>query len=669
MSSVSIRPESVSSFKPNSDSTTISKNNTQVINNNDKSRATDNDKSKANTTGRDDSFSGTGLESRDTRTETEHIKAEHDEYKAIPTKTKMMAFYMGLIASLGGFLYGYETGSTNNIISMQYFEEKFGTNSDFSTHERALFSGVLSLGTLAGALFAPFFSDRYGRRFLIICSTLTLFNLGSILQMAAYDLSILFAGRFFNGMGVGVISAVIPLYQAETSPKWIRGSVISCYQWSITWGLFISSAISQGTRTFDDARCYRIPVGLQFVWGTLFVLFMWTLPESPRFYIMKDDLDSAILSLAQIRRLKVDNRFLIEEMIEIKAAHDYEKSENDLTTWEFIKGFRKKPSQFKRIITGVFLQSLQQCSGINFIFYFGVDFFVRTGVSKSYLMSFVTYAVNVAFTIPGIILVELSGRRKVLLFGSMGMCVCNFIIAIVGASVKKSVIADKVMLSFVCVFIAIFAATWGPVVWVITGEIFPLGIRQKGVSICAATNWLINFIFAYITPYLIDNSTNKIHLGTNIFFLWGGFNLLGVFLVFFLVYETQGLMLEDIDELFRREKYSWRSEAMNKIILQEQQAQLEKEKNETIEAMRAMEKDDSSSSQKQYTSNEIDDYLHMVAMEQLRHEEQLQQQQQLQQQPAVLRGGDLYRSTTVPSAHSSDLQSESANFHFEGLYD
>lgn len=559
-----------------------------------------------------------------------------------------MAIYMGSIASLGGFLYGYMTGSTNNIIAMEYVKEKFAHSENFTTKETALFTGILSVGIFFGAFLAPFISDKYGRRFLILLSTFIFFNLGTILQMVAQDLSVFYCGRFFSGIGVGVISAVIPLYQAETSPKWVRGSIISCYQWAITWGLFISSAISQGTKGYNDSKCYRIPIGLEFVWAGLFTLFMWTLPESPRFHIMHDDIDKAILSLSKMRRMDVRNRDLIEEMIEIKAAHDYELSENDLTMWQFVKGFWTKRDQFKRITTGVLLQSLQQCSGINFIFYFGVNFFISTGVSKSYQMSLVTYAVNVIFTIPGIVLVETVGRRNVLFFGSIGMGVSNYIIAVVGATVD-SVIADKVMLAFVCVFIAFFAATWGPAVWVITGELFPLGIRQKGVSICACTNWLINFIFSYITPYLIDSNTNKIQLGTKIFFLWGSFNLFGAVITYLLVYETQGLMLEDIDELYRRTKLSWKSASLNKAILNEQALEHERE-DVAIDAVNAI------TTKVPTTTSEIDDYLAMVAEEQLRRQRSLDFQ------------GDLFRNPSAPSYHTASTGS-TGDFQYEGLYD
>jgi SP family sugar:H+ symporter-like MFS transporter len=266
--------------------------------------------------------------------------------------------------------------------------------------------------------------------------------------------------------------------------------------------------------------------------------------------VRKDDIHAAANALSRLRRVPPDDPGLIEELVEIKASHDYELSFGSYSIWDCFRSDKARPHQLKRLLTAVVLQAIQQCSGINFIFYYGVNFFTRTGVSNSYLISFVTYAVNVLATVPGLFLVEIIGRRKILMIGGSIMGLANLLIGIVGVT-ADSMVANKVMIAFVCLFIASFAATWGPVVWVVTGEIFSLGVRGKAVAISAATNWLVNFVFAYITPYLVDTGTHTAALGTNIFFMWGGFNLIGVVFVYFMVYETKGLSLEQIDELYR----------------------------------------------------------------------------------------------------------------------
>lgn len=466
-------------------------------------------------------------------------------------KSSVMAMMVGTFTALGGFLYGYDTGIINGLLEMEYVKENFASNGkSFAVPERAIITAVLSLGTFCGALIAPILSDRIGRRLTIIIVTTFVFNAGSILQILTSSVVLLCIGRFVSGLGVGVISAVVPLYQSESSPKWVRGAIISTYQWAITWGLLVASAVAQGTRVYLDARSYRIPVGLQFIWASLLSFGMYLLPESPRYYVKRDMLDDAILALSRLRRLPVDDETLVEELIEIKASHDYEASFGKTT---ILDCFRSGPSRHKqgfRMMVGLLLHAFQQCSGINFIFYYGVNFLAKVGITEPYLFSFITYAVNVVSTIPGIVLVETIGRRKLLIIGGVGMAIANFIVAIVGIT-TDGVISNKVLIAFLCVFIAFFASSWGPLVWVIVGECYPLAIRQKAVALTASTNWLVNFILSFITPFLVDTGSHTAALENKIFFIWGGFNAFGALFAFLCVYETKGLMLEEIDEMFK----------------------------------------------------------------------------------------------------------------------
>lgn len=458
---------------------------------------------------------------------------------------------VGLFAAVGGFIYGYDTGIINSISEMEYVRRTFASNGEsFTASEMSILTAILSLGTFFGALTAPLISDTFGRKVAIIFATFVVFIAGNLCQVAASTILLLCIGRFITGLSVGIISAVVPLYQAEASPKYLRGAIISTYQWAITWGLLVSSAISQATHSIDNSASYRVPIGLQFLWSLILGFGMLALPESPRFYVRKDDIQAAAKALSRLRRVPANDPGLIEELVEIKASHDYELSYGSYSTWDCFKSDAARPHQLKRLLTSICLQALQQCSGINFIFYYGVNFFTKTGVSNSYLISLITYLVNVALTVPGLFLVETIGRRKILLFGAIVMTIANLLIGIVGVT-TDSVIANKVMIALVCLFIAAFAATWGPVVWVVTGEIFSLGVRGKAVALSAATNWIVNFVFAYITPYLVDTGNHTAALGTKIFFLWGGFNLVSIAFVYFMVYEMRGLSLEEIDELYR----------------------------------------------------------------------------------------------------------------------
>lgn len=467
-------------------------------------------------------------------------------------KSSGSAVTVGLVAAVGGFLYGYDTGLINDIMEMQYVKSEIPANGvNFTVHERALITAILSLGTFFGALVAPLVSDSYGRRFSIITTAAFVFNAGTMLQVSATCVTLLCVGRAVSGVAVGILSAIVPLYQAEASPKWVRGSIVFTYQWAITWGLLIALAICQGTRKIYSSASYRIPIGIQFLWSIFLCVGMFYLPESPRYYVQKNDLQKALVSLHKLRCLSTDDPDLIEELVEIKANYDYEMSFGKVTYLDCFRLAGGRHKQGLRMITGIGIQTFQQCSGINFIFYYGVNFFASTGVQNYYIISFVTYLVNVIFTVPGIYFIDIIGRRQLLLLGGIGMSVSNFTIAIVGVTMTSIEAKSVVSILFSCIFIACFASSWGGCAWAICSDIYGISIRQKAVSITAATNWLINFVFAYITPYLIHTVSHTAALGNKIFFIWGSLNFAGLVFVYFMVYETKGLRLEEVDLMYQ----------------------------------------------------------------------------------------------------------------------
>jgi MFS family permease len=203
---------------------------------------------------------------------------------------------------------------------------------------------------------------------------------------------------------------------------------------------------------------------------------------------------------------------------------------------------------------------LQQLTGINFIFYYGTKYFQNSGISSGFTISMITSAINVASTLPGMWAIDKWGRRPLLLWGAVGMCVAQFIVAMAGTFSTgqnadgtifvKSLAGQKAAVSFVCIYIFFFASTWGPLAWVVTGEIFPLKTRAKSLSMTTATNWLFNWAIAYSTPYLVDYGSGKANLQSKIFFIWFACCFLCIAFVYFFIYETKGLSLEEVDQLY-----------------------------------------------------------------------------------------------------------------------
>ncbi|KAI9818286.1 MAG: High-affinity glucose transporter rgt2 [Phylliscum demangeonii] len=471
------------------------------------------------------------------------------------------AILIGLFVAFGGVLFGYDTGTIGGILEMPYWRSLFSNGYlDPKDHQRQITSSqksgivsILSAGTFFGALLASPFGDILGRRYGLIAAT-AVFTLGVILQTAATAIPMFLAGRFFAGLGVGLISALIPLYQSETAPKWIRGTIVGCYQLAITLGLLIAAIVDNATKNRHDTGSYRIPIAIQFAWAIILIVGMLILPETPRFLIKQGRPEQAARSLSRLRRLDVSHPALIEELAEIEANHQYELSLGKATYVDCVRG-----TLGKRLATGCLLQALQQLTGINFIFYYGTQFFKNSGISNAFTITMITNVVNVASTFPGLYMVEKWGRRPLLLFGAIGMCVCQFIVAIVGVT-SSSVVANKVLIAFVCIYIFFFACSWGPVAWIVTGELFPLKVRAKSISMTTATNWLLNWAIAFSTPYLVDGpEKGYANLHVKVFFIWGSCCFLCIAFVYLMIYETKGLSLEQVDELYSKVDKAWHS--------------------------------------------------------------------------------------------------------------
>ncbi|CAI7675053.1 unnamed protein product [Penicillium manginii] len=444
---------------------------------------------------------------------------------------------------------------------MPYWEKLFSTgyrgsdgNLTISSSQSSAIVSILSAGTFFGALGAAPMGDFIGRRWGLIFST-GVFTLGVIFQTVATAIPLFLAGRFFAGFGVGLISALIPLYQSETAPKWIRGFIVGSYQFAITVGLLLAAVVNNATHLRDDTGSYRIPIAVQFAWAIVLVVGMLLLPETPRYMIKRNDYQGAVRSLARLRHLSENDPALLAELAEIQANHEYEL---DLGSAGYIECF--KGNLGKRLLTGCFLQGLQQLTGINFIFYYGTQFFKNSGFKNEFVISLITSCVNVGSTIPGLYAIDKWGRRPVLLVGAIGMTVSQLLVAVLGTTTTSqddlgNIIvhnqpAQQAAIAFICIYIFFFAASWGPIAWVVTGEIFPLKVRAKSLSMTTATNWLLNWALSFATPYLVNYGPGNANLQSKIFFIWFGCCFLCIAFVYTMIYETKGLTLEEVDRLY-----------------------------------------------------------------------------------------------------------------------
>lgn len=205
--------------------------------------------------------------------------------------------------------------------------------------------------------------------------------MGVLYKLLPLKRNCLIAGRAIAGTGVGLISSVIPNYISETTPKWARGAVTASYQWMITWGLLIAACANKGSQGRKDSGSYRIPIGIQFLWALILGIGFLFLPETPRYWVSKSEETKAKDSLRRIRNLPVDHPDLVLEYDDIKANFDFE-SKYATSSWTQV--FKNVNKQHHRLFTGVAIQALQQLTGINFIFYYGTQFFKRSGIEESF---------------------------------------------------------------------------------------------------------------------------------------------------------------------------------------------------------------------------------------------------------------------------------------------
>jgi sugar porter (SP) family MFS transporter len=265
-------------------------------------------------------------------------------------------------------------------------------------------------------------------------------------------------------------------------------------------------------------------------------------------------IDRAADVLSRLRGHPRESDYIQQELAEIVANHEYEMkvtpNNGYFSSWlNCFKGsLWHGSSNVRRTILGTSMQMMQQWTGVNFIFYFGTTFFKSLGTIKNpFLIGLITTLVNVLSTPISFWTIERFGRRTLLLWGGLGMVISQFIVAIAGTVDPNNPATVKAEISFICIFIFFFASTWGPGAWVVIGEIFSLPIRSRGVALSTASNWLWNCIIAVITPYMVDE--DKGNLGAKVFFIWGSLCTCATVYTYFLVPETKGLSLEQIDRM------------------------------------------------------------------------------------------------------------------------
>ena len=437
----------------------------------------------------------------------------------------MRFIFVAAIASLGGLLFGYDTGVISG--ALLFIKQEFG----LSASMQGLTTAVVLLGATLGAAFGGALADRYGRKTVII-GTAVLFTLGALLSALAPALWVLILARAIVGLAIGVASMLTPLYLAEMAPAEKRGAVVSLNQLCITIGILASYFVDYGFA--EVANGWRWMLGLGLVPGVILGAGMLVLPESPRWLLGHGRAGDAEAALRSVRGT-LDVRAEIDAL-----RHDLRAADAERPAWSVLwqRGARKP------LIVGVGLAVFQQITGINTVIYYAPTIFQQAGLgsaSAAILATAGVGVVNVLMTVVAIRLMDRSGRRRLLLAG-LAIMIATLLVLAVAFAGGQSRLLGFITAGALAAYVGGFAIGLGPIFWLLISEIFPFAVRGRGMSVASVANWGSNLAVALVFLDLI-----RLLGPASTFLLFAGLTVVAFVFAWSLVPETNGRTLEEIE--------------------------------------------------------------------------------------------------------------------------
>ncbi|RDW58646.1 hypothetical protein BP6252_13122 [Coleophoma cylindrospora] len=459
-------------------------------------------------------------------------------------KPKIYQFLVGVFASFGSLLFGYDLGVIAQVIASPSYTDLFqvsGTDSQTGAVV-ALFTG----GAFFGAMFASPTAEYLGRRWTIAIGSL-IFTLGGALQTGAPKISYLMAGRFLAGLGVGFLTMIIPLYQAEIAHPSIRGTVTALQQFMLGIGALVASWVGWGTfNIYTDTRQWRIPLGIQIIPAVVLGSLIFLFPESPRWLIDNNRGEEGLRTLARLHSNgNVNDPWVQAEFDQIQDAITVEHESEAKSYLELFTNM----SCFRRILIACALQASIQMTGVSAIQYYSVTIYGQAGIGPSdalkyqainSIIALIAQALCIAF-------IDKFGRRWTLIWGNL----FNMVTFIIAAALLKSYPPGTGNSAEGWGFIIVtwcynfsFSATCGPLSWIIPAEIFDTRTRAKGVALATMTSFAFNTMIGQVTGIAMAAVKWKYYLlfiicnFTNALFFWS------------ILPETKKLPLEEMNYLF-----------------------------------------------------------------------------------------------------------------------
>lgn len=452
---------------------------------------------------------------------------------------------ISLIATIGGFLFGYDSGVINGTVDglqKAFNSDSMGTGFSVSS---------MLLGCAVGAFFAGQWADKYGRWWVLMVSSI-LFIIsawGSGIATGSVEFIIY---RVIGGLAVGAASIICPAYISEVAPAQYRGKLSSIQQIAIISGLFFSFlsnyqlAESAGGSTavfWLGYETWRWMFWAELIPAGIFFLALFLIPESPRFLVASGKNDKAKAVLAKLYGTHADAK--VKEIYDT-LAHDHKPSFRDLVN--------KTTNKIRPIVwVGFGLAVLQQFVGINVVFYYGSVLWQAAGFSESDALftNVISGAVSIGACFITFFLVDKIGRKPLLWFGSIGMTITLALVAYafagapVDAAGKLQLSPTDGMLALIAanVYVVFFNMSWGPVVWIMLGEMFPNQMRGSALAVAGLAQWGANFLITWTFPMLLASAIGL----AGAYSIYTFFSLFSVFFVMWYIKETKGKELEQME--------------------------------------------------------------------------------------------------------------------------
>lgn len=442
----------------------------------------------------------------------------------------LSTFFIFFFGALGGLLFGFDTGIISGASPL------IESNFNLGTEQTGFIVSSVLIGSSVGALSIGSLSDKFGRKRLLVLASI-LFLIGSGLSMFAMGFVSMIIARIILGFAVGSASALTPAYLAELADAPHRGSLGTMFQLMITLGILLAYVSNLGFLHHNllGLRDWRWMLGSALIPALLLFIGSIILPESPRYLVEKGNIDEA--------------RDVLHELRKNNPKEDPDKELADIQmVANQPKGGLKELFTFARpaVIVAILLMLLQQLVGINSVIYFLPQVFIKGfgfPESNAIWISVGIGVVNFVCTILAYNIMDKFNRKTILLFGSIVMALSIGILSILNFTLQVQDAAVPTMI-LIGIYIFGFAVSWGPICWLMIGEIFPLNVRGVGTSIGSAANWIGNFIVSQFFLELLHVFNNNVG---GPFAVFTFFAVVSIFFVIFMVPETRGKSLEEIE--------------------------------------------------------------------------------------------------------------------------